>query len=119
MFPKLILIFPVTELASSEHNSNFIVVATLISPHMNLQEHLKLRMFKNFILFCPEQLHSQLVSNSYHLPFKLDINWIQNFQRTTAEIEIYTQLVSLLLKDASLRNHCYAFAYHLNCFLTI
>lgn len=56
MFPKLILIFPVTELVSSEHNSNFIAVATLISPHKNLQEHLKSHTFKKY--FCPEQLHS-------------------------------------------------------------
>lgn len=50
MFPELILIFPVTELASSEHNSNFIVVAMLISPHKNLQEHLKSHMFKTFFV---------------------------------------------------------------------
>lgn len=48
MFPELILIFPVTEFASSEHNSNFIVVATLISPHKNLQELLKSHIFKTF-----------------------------------------------------------------------
>lgn len=78
VFPKLILIFPVTKLASSEHNSNFTVVAMLISPHKNLQDHLKLHMFKNLYFFCPEQPHSKLVSNSYHLPFKSEKSWIQN-----------------------------------------
>lgn len=123
LVPKLILIFPVTELASSEHNSNFIVAAMLISTQKSLREHLKLHTFRN--LFFLSRTASQPVCFK-DLRFNSVSNYIQSFHINTTICKLPIQVFTICLHSSSsafyvnlcFGNHCHDFTCHLNCFLT-